>query len=215
MTKKKTLEQQVYEIILNQVMIGEYAPGTHLTESMLVKQLQTSRTPIRRALSRLEAEGIVKHDSHCGATVKHFRVSIQDYISMLEIRVQFFEMSLRKATRKQIPFDLVSLNQTIKELYEAISDDNAEAYYKGLSQLHRLLLAPAKNELVIEIMEDLEEKFRIGGSHEFIYEVWKPMRYALVQKAEQTVQHITQNCYEESLHVFEESTKEIIQFMIL
>ncbi|EOQ10163.1 GntR family transcriptional regulator [Bacillus cereus] len=215
MAKKKTLEQQVYEKILYQVRVGEYAPGTHLTESMLVKQLQTSRTPIRRALSRLGAEGIVKHDSHCGATVQHFRVSVQDYIYMLEIRVQFLEMSLRKSKRKQIPFNLIALNQTIATLYEAISDDNAEAYYKVLSQLHLLLLAPAKNELVIKIMKDLEEKFRIGGSHEFIYEVWKPMRYTLVQKAEKTVQHIAQNQYEEALHVFEEATKEVIQFMIL
>ncbi|MED3324570.1 GntR family transcriptional regulator [Bacillus thuringiensis] len=212
---KKTLEQKAYEHILYRIQKGDYTPGTHLKEKEFAEQLQTSRTPIRRAFSRLEAEGILKHDSHCGSTVQNFQVSMQDYISMLEIRAQFFSMSIQKAKRKQIPFDIPALSQIIDHVYLAISEDNPKAYYEGLSQFHRLLLVPAQNTLVNKIMETVEEKFQIGGSLVLIYDRWRPIRYKMVKNAERIVQHLAQNHYEEALCIFEESIKELIQFMIL
>ncbi|PEO40994.1 GntR family transcriptional regulator [Bacillus wiedmannii] len=215
MKKKKTLEQQVYEKILHQIMLGEFTPGTHLTEKMLSDSLRTSRTPVRRALSRLEAEGVLKHEDHCGVVVQHFRVSVHDYIAMLEIRVQFFSMSIQKSQRKHIAFDIQSLYQTIENIRSSIVKEDITLYYQELSRFHRLILLPAKNELALRIMDEMEQKFRIGGSHQFIYEVWKPIRHQVVDRVEEVVQHLEKKQYDQALHTFEETVKEIIQFMIL
>ncbi|MDZ3952458.1 GntR family transcriptional regulator [Bacillus thuringiensis] len=215
MPKKKTLEQQVYEKILQQVIQGEYPPGTHLTEKMLTENFNASRTPIRRALSRLESDGILKHESHCGAVVQNFRVSIQDYINMLEIRVQFLALSLQKAKRKNFSFNFPELKRNVQSLYQSVQEDNSESYYNHLSYFHELLLLPAQNALLLSIMNDLEKKFKIGGSTQFIYEIWKPIRLDLVQTIEQLVYLIENKQYKKALQLFEKATKNIIQFMLL
>ncbi|WP_242320267.1 GntR family transcriptional regulator [Bacillus cereus group sp. BfR-BA-01349] len=215
MQKKRTLEQQVYDKILEQVVQGEYPPGTHLTEKMLTECFNISRTPIRRALSRLESVGILRHESHCGAIVQNFRVSIHDYINMLEIRVQFLALSLQKAERKNLSFNLTELKQNVRSLYQSVHDDNSEAYYSHLAHFHKLLLLPAQNPLLLTIMNDLEKKFEIGGSTQFIYEVWKPIRLDLVQVIEQLIQLIENKQYKKALQLFEKATKNIIHFMLL
>ncbi|EOQ10165.1 GntR family transcriptional regulator [Bacillus cereus] len=213
--KKKTLEQQVYEKILHQIMLGEYTPGTHLTEKMLAKTLMVSRTPVRRALSRLEAEGVLNHEEHCGVVVQNFRISVKDYIEMLEIRVQFLKMSIQKSERKHISFDIPALQQIIQQIKQSIVTDDIELYYQSLSKFHSLLLLPTKNELVLSIMAEVEQRFRIGGSHQFIYEVWKPIRPKIITKMEKVVINLEKKQYVEAFSHFEDAVKEIVQFLIL
>jgi DNA-binding GntR family transcriptional regulator len=53
-------------------MAGAYAPGERLVESRLAEELETSRTPIREALRRLQAEALVEVYPNRGAVVRAF-----------------------------------------------------------------------------------------------------------------------------------------------
>lgn len=48
-----------YEFIRKAIIQGDYEPGQRLTEEFLAGELNLSRTPIREAIRRLEAEGLV------------------------------------------------------------------------------------------------------------------------------------------------------------
>ena len=58
-----------YERLLQAIEEGELAPGSRLREADLAERFQISRTPVREALGRLEAQGLVAHEPHRGASV--------------------------------------------------------------------------------------------------------------------------------------------------
>ena len=51
--KKKSLADQAYEIIKNNIMNLTYPPGMPLTEALLTEELGMSRNPVRTALKML------------------------------------------------------------------------------------------------------------------------------------------------------------------
>ena len=57
--QRQRLGDKVYEALLEQVSGGQYIAGAHLNEAALCGELGVSRTPVREALFRLEAEGLV------------------------------------------------------------------------------------------------------------------------------------------------------------
>jgi DNA-binding GntR family transcriptional regulator len=55
-----SLAARAYETLLTAIVAGTLAPGERIRDSELAEQLQTSRMPVREALKRLEAEGLVE-----------------------------------------------------------------------------------------------------------------------------------------------------------
>src|SRR6202451_2282981 len=63
------LRQSVYDALIDLIVGGELAPGQHMGETDLARQLGGSRQPIREALHRMEAEGWVDLRPSQGAFV--------------------------------------------------------------------------------------------------------------------------------------------------
>lgn len=58
--KSAPFHQQVYELIRDRVINGEYSPGERINEYRLSQELAVSRTPIREALRMLEQDELVE-----------------------------------------------------------------------------------------------------------------------------------------------------------
>jgi len=56
---KKHSAQDVYKQLREMILSFDLYPGSRVTESELAERFGVSRTPIREALTRLEAEGAV------------------------------------------------------------------------------------------------------------------------------------------------------------
>ncbi|MEM5386810.1 GntR family transcriptional regulator [Paraburkholderia phymatum] len=63
---------RIYSAIREKICLLEYEPGALLFEDELAKQFGVSRTPMRRVLSRLEAEGLVESQHGVGTFVTDF-----------------------------------------------------------------------------------------------------------------------------------------------
>lgn len=61
--------QQAYEAVKARIVGGTYTPGYRLVLAGLAKDLGFSVVPVREAIRRLEAEGLVKFERNVGATV--------------------------------------------------------------------------------------------------------------------------------------------------
>lgn len=86
--------QSVYTMIRERIAMGQYDEGTVLTESRLAEECQVSRTPVRAALHRLKAEGIIKYTesgrafiaSDRGAEIAHI-YALRIYLEMTAARI--------------------------------------------------------------------------------------------------------------------------------
>jgi DNA-binding GntR family transcriptional regulator len=61
--------QQAYEAVKARIVGGTYTPGYRLVLAGIAKDLGFSVVPVREAIRRLEAEGLVKFERNVGATV--------------------------------------------------------------------------------------------------------------------------------------------------
>ncbi len=59
----------IYSILRERIALLDYPPGAKLSESDLAKEFGVSRTPLRSALNRLEAEGLVESRHGVGTFV--------------------------------------------------------------------------------------------------------------------------------------------------
>lgn len=73
--RAEPLREIVYARIVDLIWSGHYDPGAALTEASLSKQLDVSRTPVREALLRLEAEGVLRSTLARGFTVRQLTES--------------------------------------------------------------------------------------------------------------------------------------------
>ncbi|WP_205215244.1 GntR family transcriptional regulator [Amycolatopsis albispora] len=68
--RAEPLRDAVYARIVELFWSGAYPPGTAVTEAALSRELDVSRTPVREALLRLEAEGVLRSALARGFTVR-------------------------------------------------------------------------------------------------------------------------------------------------
>ncbi len=87
---------QVHRRLREEIELGELAPGTPLSELSLVARTGASRTPVREALRRLAAEGLVDLVPRQGARVS--RVSARSVRDLFEFRTLLEPAAVRQAT---------------------------------------------------------------------------------------------------------------------
>ena len=69
MDLKKTLSEQIYEILRNDIVTQAIPCGSKLTLKILQERFHVSSTPIREALTRLAEEQLASYYSNIGVSV--------------------------------------------------------------------------------------------------------------------------------------------------
>ncbi len=75
MTRSLTSGERALEALRELILSGQLAPGSRLGEVELAERLGVSRTPVREALTRLAAEGLVEIVANRGARVATWTVA--------------------------------------------------------------------------------------------------------------------------------------------
>ncbi len=77
-----------YRSIRDQILSGEQAGGEWLRESDLAAEIGVSRTPVREALRRLEADGLVRHERNRGAQVQSWAFKDLENVYAIRSRLE-------------------------------------------------------------------------------------------------------------------------------
>jgi DNA-binding GntR family transcriptional regulator len=143
---KMTSPDRVVDSIIRSIRAGTYVPGQRLIEADLTRDYKVSRGPVREALKRLAAEGVLTLTRHRGAYVRALsRAEVRDSLMVLEALVGLMA------------------NLAARRIGE---DDNAER----MREAYRRLLA-FKNDGGTAAFLDERRSFydtilQIGGNHE-------------------------------------------------
>ncbi|NRD79157.1 GntR family transcriptional regulator [Bacillus sp. BRMEA1] len=214
MLKNRTMEQQAYDMIKEGIIEGRYRPGTHLTEAKLVKDLQMSRTPIRKALGQLETEGLLTHHSHHGSIVKNIQKSTMEIINMVEIQLNFARASIEKAEKKQLIFDILTLRECLEVLDRAYLEENGRDFYQTIEQFFASIIRLNRNNLMEEIMERLWKRFLLGTA-EPAFQLRKQGIQNLIKQYKELVDDLEQKNYNQAIELLKEINVGIVQDLIL
>lgn len=81
-----TATEAATDLLRSLILSGEIKSGAVLRQDEVAKQLQVSRTPLREALHRLTAEGLIRLDPHKGAMVAQPSINeLRDIYELQEI----------------------------------------------------------------------------------------------------------------------------------
>lgn len=110
-----TVTNRLREMILN----GTIGIGVQLKQVHLAKQFGVSRLPVREALKRLEAEGLIRHVARQGSVVAN--KSIADLIETLDIRIALESRALKLSIPKLKDSDFSAARDVLNRYEESKS----------------------------------------------------------------------------------------------
>jgi DNA-binding GntR family transcriptional regulator len=137
--------------ILNAVYLG----GEVITEAGLAHELGVSRTPVREALLRLDAEGLVDLQPRRGAVVAEF--SMQDVEDVLEARVLVENHTAGKsfANRKEL---LPEVEAAHASMIRSCREQDTAAFARYDRIFHELIVDAAGNAVLSSVYRMLRER---------------------------------------------------------
>lgn len=144
-----TIRDQVYKILRNAIVTGEFQWGEQLKDSQLAERLNVSRSPIREALRQLSGDGLVVNIPHKGMYVRQVtKEEIEDVIDLrmiLESRgVALSKMNMTPQRRQKF-YDIRA------KLTASFNNKDMEAYSEADYQLHKEVTALCNNSLIDEM----------------------------------------------------------------
>lgn len=141
--------EHVRRAILEGIRSGRYQPGEHLRETEVANWLGVSRTPVREALRRLEAEGLLNFESWRGVVVADLdRQQVSELYAMREV----LEGAAARLAARHIDDTEIELLDLLLER-SAAAADSPEAQAEINKQLHETIYCAAHNRYLLQTLE--------------------------------------------------------------
>lgn len=133
--------ERAYEALRRAILKLELRPGELLKEPDLMQRLGVGRTPVREALQRLAADGLVTVLPHRGTLVS--TISPNDIKALFELRRELDAFAARLAADRATPEDLARMQALVTNSHQF--DEDPEEYDR---RVHELIAAAGHNPYV-------------------------------------------------------------------
>lgn len=146
-TRPSGLAEEVYRRIRADIMSLKLPPETRVSVDSLARELGVSQTPIREALSMLEANGLVSKRHFAGYATSP-RMDRGQLDELFEFRLLIEPHAARKAAEMMSDADMALLNSgDTAPSHDAFADTDTE--------FHRLIAQGAQNHLIADSLARL------------------------------------------------------------
>jgi DNA-binding GntR family transcriptional regulator len=152
----KSLKEQVYEYLREQMRRGEILPGSAIDMEETSKRLGVSKTPLRDALLQLEMEDFVTILPRRMVVVN--ALSEQDIRNYYEIIGSLESMALLKAFDRMSPSDIDGMQTLNDGMREALAAADFERYYEKNLAFHNTFLNLCGNVSLVKLVNNLKKR---------------------------------------------------------
>lgn len=150
-----SLKDQVYEYLRTEMKKGRLRPGSAINMEKTSERLGVSKTPLRDALIRLEAEGFV--------TILPRRGVVVNPLTLRDIR-NYYQIigSLESTAILSAGPRLASAVQRMESLNQGMSDaldrDSFDLYYERNLRFHQIFIHLSGNEVIADTVDTLKKR---------------------------------------------------------
>ena len=139
------------QLIREAILDGDLEAGERLKEDELARQLDVSRTPVREALRRLAAEGLVVVEPQRGATVRAYDARELD--DMYRLRAVLEGYAARRAAERMTKERLASLRESSQRFSKLAARKNVtpRELARENQRFHDEVLAAAEDERLADM----------------------------------------------------------------
>jgi DNA-binding GntR family transcriptional regulator len=161
--------ERVYTALRERLLRGDLPIGRRLVEQQLAVEFETSRTPVREALRRLEGDGHIIREP--GGGVSPSPPSVKSMRELYEVRVAIEELVARRAATAGDRGRIEAIDQDWRGLKAAW--DGTRGLPRGPDfvhadeAFHRALAGASGNDVAEAMLGDLNDRIRILRIHDF------------------------------------------------
>lgn len=172
-TTRISQADRVYSELRDRLIRGQMPVGTRIVEQQLATEFNTSRTPVREALRRLEGDGHLTRDPTGGLRPRV--PSVRAMRELYDVRLVLEELIVRRAALSVTKGSLEALEQEWRALAAEIRPARGAAS-EGANFVHRdeafhqRLAEASGNGFATGILSDLGDRIRVLRIHDFTTE---------------------------------------------
>ncbi len=154
-TKAQTLDELAYLHIKDAILNGVFRPGEFLAEVQLAQKLGISKTPIRKALGRLQQERFLHNIPFEGYYVAE--ISIEDTLEIYQLR-HVLECYLLEQTAEDFTVDeLDELEAVLNQATRALDSGDYAGFIACNRTFHHAFDRKFGNTRISEMLTNLDE----------------------------------------------------------
>jgi DNA-binding GntR family transcriptional regulator len=150
----RTLAEKAFETLHSAIITGQLRPGTRLPIEELADVLEMSPMPIREAVRRLDAAGLVENIPHRGARVTE--LSVVDLSEVYEARLALEVLAIRRAAERFDAPHEASATQRLAALHQ-MTDDNSATTSAAHAAFHFALYEAADSAWLLRLIRPVWE----------------------------------------------------------
>ena len=159
------LEQRgarAYRSIKEAVADGLLPPNEPIRERELAQRLGMSRTPVRAALQRLCAEGLLR--AQPGGGYCAVELTATELIDIYTVKGDLEALAARLCATRCGPADIAHLKTVLSELDDAHASGDDDAIVEANRRFHQAIANASRNEYLQQLLRNVEtvvERYRV------------------------------------------------------
>lgn len=144
--------QRAYDLIRGRIAAGEFGPGHRLVLAQVALALDMSVVPVREAVRRLEAEGILVYERNIGARVA--TIEKDEYTQTMEMLAIIEGAATSLSAPHTTPEQIREARELNKRIEETIDQFDSELFSQLNHEFHGKLYEACPNPYVSELVNE-------------------------------------------------------------
>lgn len=164
---ERPASERAYELTKEMVITGELPGGLLLSEGEIAERLGLSRTPVREAFLRLQAEDLLTLIPKRGAVVVPITPDEAD--DVLDAREAVEGAAVRRIVGRpeQVPAVVADLHRILDEQEQLAAARDVDNFSIVDASFHRAIVEAGANKLMLRFYTSLSDRQRRMGVHAF------------------------------------------------
>ncbi|WP_421856753.1 GntR family transcriptional regulator [Oricola sp.] len=148
---RQSLPETIANDLRDRILSGEIREGETIRQENLAQEYAVSRMPVREALKRLDAEGLLHLSNHRGATV--IRHSLEEIGEIFDLRILIEVDLFRRAIPLMTEMDFARCGNILSQMETSYDQDDVSQWGALNSRYHAALYAAAQRGLTNDLLE--------------------------------------------------------------
>lgn len=153
----QSLPELAYRRIRASILSARLPPGSELRQEHLAKEFGISRVPVREAMNRLHAEGLIVLRPRRGFAVPS--LTPDEIVEICDLNTLLEEHAAIVATRERTDADVVEVEQILEHMEALTLDDpdDLSTWQELAHRFHERLFASARRRRLQEMVSNLRD----------------------------------------------------------
>jgi DNA-binding GntR family transcriptional regulator len=147
----RSSSQAAYDALISEIESGRLPPGSRLLEEDLAERLGISRTPVRDAIKRLGAQGLVSYEPNQGAVIA--KLDHARTVELYVVREVLEGVAARLVATSATQEELEILRMTMESDWKYV--DRPEKLVVRDRLFHKQIQLTARNHFLNDILDNM------------------------------------------------------------